>query len=114
VSVAQPPPKVDEDTERESNPVPMPEGARAHALGPDLILIEYPLPIADIPAEFTEAEQEVALLVFQGATDQEIASIRGVSAKTVSKQLEAIYRKLGVASRAELVLYLRRTPCVDD
>lgn len=112
--MAQPPSKDDEDMERESDSVPMPEGARAHLLGPDLVLIEYPLPIADVPAGFTEAEREVALLVFQGATDQEISSFRGVSAKTVSKQLEAIYRKLGIASRAELVLYLRRIPCVDD
>ena len=40
--------------------------------------------------------------MFEGATNQQIADARGVSVRTVSKQIEAIYRKLHVTSRAEL------------
>ncbi|MDQ3032586.1 MAG: helix-turn-helix transcriptional regulator [Myxococcota bacterium] len=78
------------------------------SLGPDLALIELPLPEAELPLALSDAEQDVALAVFEGATNQEIATARGVSVKTVGNQLESIYRKLHVTSRAELVLRLRR------
>lgn len=99
-----------ESKDPDSLALPLPDGAQVTRLGRDLALIELPLPFAEIPPALTEAEQDVALEVFRGATNREIADARGVSVRTVSKQLEAIYRKLGVSSRAELVLYLRRAP----
>lgn len=78
----------------------------ARVLGRSLLL-SFPLPQAGIPAALTEAEQDVALRVYRGASNAEIARERGVSSKTIGKQLESIYRKLGVSSRTELVLRLR-------
>ena len=48
-----------------------------------------------------------ALEVFRGASNAEIARHRGASVKTIANQLDTIYRKLAVTSRAELVLLLR-------
>jgi DNA-binding CsgD family transcriptional regulator len=55
----------------------------------------------------TDVEQEVALLVFEGASNEAIANRRGVSPKTVTNQRASVYRKLHVSSRAELVRRLQ-------
>lgn len=47
----------------------------------------------------TDRESEVLLWVSFGKTDAEIATILGVSPKTVGKHLERIYQKLGVENR---------------
>lgn len=86
--------------------VPMPQGADVEYLNDDLALLSFPLSGAEIPEALSAAEQEVALQVFTGASTKEIAHARGVSPRTVGNQLESIYRKLGVSSRAELVLRL--------
>ena len=86
--------------------LPMPAGAQVEYLGPELALLSFPIGEARIPNALTVAEQEVALQVYAGATNKQIAEARGVSPKTIGNQLESIYRKLGVSSRAELVLRL--------
>jgi DNA-binding CsgD family transcriptional regulator len=95
-------------TRRSEEEVPLPEGAWAEPLGDDLTLLTFPLPEAQLPDALTIAEQEVAVQVFAGASQRDIAEARGVSVKTIGNQLESIYRKLGVSSRVELVLRLRR------
>jgi DNA-binding CsgD family transcriptional regulator len=90
--------------------IPLPEGASVDFLGPDLALLELPEPEMRVPPALTQAEEDVALRVFRGETNESIARARGVSPKTVGNQLESIFRKLGVASRAELVLLLRHVP----
>lgn len=85
---------------------PMPAGAEVEYLTPELVLLSFPVREAKLPEALTVAEQEVALQVYAGATNKQIAEARGVSAKTIGNQLESIYRKLGVRSRAELVLRL--------
>ncbi len=50
----------------------------------------------------TPTEQQVAELVAAGKTNHEVARALHVSPKTVEWNLSKIYRKLGVASRAEL------------
>jgi len=60
----------------------------------------------DAPGSLTEAESAVVELVLQGLTTAQIAGARGVSKATVSSQLQSIYRKLGVTSRAELACKL--------
>jgi DNA-binding NarL/FixJ family response regulator len=87
--------------------VPLPEGAEVELLSDELALLSFPLAEAEIPDALSPTEQEVALQVYAGASNEEIARARGVSAKTVGNQLESIYRKLGVSSRIELVLRLR-------
>lgn len=51
---------------------------------------------------FTEAESEVALLLLKGLSLREIADVRETSNRTVRQQSLAVYRKAGVAGRAEL------------
>ncbi len=50
----------------------------------------------------TEAERDVVLGVVSGLSNAEIAARRSASPRTVANQLAAIFRKLGVDSRAEL------------
>ena len=56
----------------------------------------------------SEAEREVALLLVRGATNAEVAAARGTSERTVANQVQSLFRKLGVASRAELAARLQR------
>lgn len=88
----------------------LPEGAGVELLAPDLALLSLPLPEAALPEALSEAEQQIALHVYAGASNEDIAAARQVSVKTVDHQLQYLYRKLGVASRDELVLLLRGKP----
>lgn len=60
-------------------------------------------------AELTPAERDVAKLVASGYSNREIAQRRSASVNTVGNQLAAIYGKLGVSSRHELIARLART-----
>lgn len=55
----------------------------------------------------TPAEGEIAALLAQGHSRQEIARMRGVSAQTVASQLRTIFQKAGVNREAELVSIAR-------
>lgn len=55
--------------------------------------------------DLTSAEREVALLVLRGLSYKEIASVRGTTDRTVRVQALAIYRKAGVAGRAEMAAF---------
>lgn len=69
---------------------------------PDLVILSEPIaPPVEWP-ELTPAEAEVASLVLRGLDNRTIARERSVAPSTVSSQLEAIYRKLGIGSRSEL------------
>jgi len=52
--------------------------------------------------KLTEAEREVALLLLKGLSLREIAGLRETSERTVRQQALAVYRKAGLAGRAEL------------
>ena len=52
--------------------------------------------------KLSEAEREVALLLLKGLSLREIASLRETSERTVRQQSLAVYRKAGLAGRAEL------------
>jgi len=58
----------------------------------------------------SERELEIAELVGQALTNQQIAGRLGRSPHTVNYHLRQIFRKLGIASRVELVSLLRREP----
>lgn len=58
-------------------------------------------------AALTEAETRLALLVAEGASNQEAAAKLFVSVKTVEARLTRIYQKLDVRSRAQLATALR-------
>ncbi|MGH3117530.1 MAG: AAA family ATPase, partial [Gaiellales bacterium] len=55
----------------------------------------------------TAVEQQVALLVSQGASNQEVAARMFLSIKTIEASLTRIYRKLGIRSRTHLSSILR-------
>ena len=52
-------------------------------------------------AALTNREMEVLQWVVAGKTNQEIGLALGISEKTVEKHLDAVFKKLGVASRVE-------------
>ena len=56
-------------------------------------------------AELSRRESDVATMVARGHTNKEIAEILGISVKTVETHKTNIMRKLGIASRAELVRF---------
>ncbi|BFV56530.1 LuxR family transcriptional regulator [Kitasatospora sp. CMC57] len=53
-------------------------------------------------AGLSRREVQVALLVSEGCTNQQIAGRMGVSTKTVETYLSRIFRKLGIVSRAQV------------
>lgn len=78
-------------------------GSKEHLL----ILEEQPTVLS--PSSFsslglTDRESEVLLWLTRGKTDADIATILGVSPKTVGKHLERIYQKLGVENRTAAVM----------
>ena len=56
--------------------------------------------------ELTPAERDVVQLVARGLTNRDIAARRRVSIHTVGNQLAAVYGKLGMSSRYELIAWL--------
>jgi DNA-binding CsgD family transcriptional regulator len=58
--------------------------------------------LADVASPLTARELEVATAVARGATNREVAEVAGVSVRTVENQLQSVYRKLGLAGRADL------------
>jgi len=82
--------------------------AQALAMGPrQVALLRGPLTASHV-AQLTATERLVLEQVLRGASAGEIARRRRRSARTVTNQLCAIYEKLGVHSRRELLL--RVTP----
>jgi DNA-binding CsgD family transcriptional regulator len=57
-------------------------------------------------ASFSPREKEVAALLLQGKSNQQIALALGITARTAEFHLTHIYARLGVASRAEAILAL--------
>ncbi|MFF4239319.1 AAA family ATPase [Actinomadura geliboluensis] len=53
-------------------------------------------------AALSDGERRIAVLVGQGATNQQVATRLFLSVKTVEASLTRIYRKLGIRSRAQL------------
>jgi DNA-binding CsgD family transcriptional regulator len=49
-------------------------------------------------------EGEVALLISQAGTNRDIACALGISEKTVEHHISAIFHKLGLRSRTQLVV----------
>ena len=54
------------------------------------------------PLGLTPTEEQVAQLVADGKTNNEVAAELFLSRRTVEDNLSRIYRKLGLRSRAEL------------
>lgn len=65
-------------------------------------------PVGRVDSQLTDAEAAVARLAVRGQSNKQIAKTRNCSSRTVGNLLARAYAKLGVASRAELTLALRR------
>ena len=59
-----------------------------------------------VSGDLTPREQEVLKMVAWGHTNKEIASILGITVKTVETHKANVMEKLGISSRAELVRYV--------
>ena len=58
------------------------------------------------PEGLSAAERQVASEAASGLSNAAIGKKRGRSPRTIANQLASIYRKLGIASRAELATHL--------
>jgi DNA-binding CsgD family transcriptional regulator len=66
------------------------------------------LPLArDLAPSFTGREREIVDLLMQGKTNRQIAQELGIAEATVKKHLHHVFRKLGVRSRALLIVEQR-------
>lgn len=72
--------------------------------GQEVLLIGFEVPRG--PPTLTPAEHEVASLLVLGKRNREIAEARGTTVRTINKQVESLYLKLGVRSRSQLALVM--------
>ncbi len=89
--------------------LPVPPGLRAtrvEGLSGDYVVLSRPIEPASLPIELSDAEADVARRILAGEANETIARARGTSLRTVANQVASIFRKLGVASRTELVAKL--------
>jgi DNA-binding CsgD family transcriptional regulator len=56
------------------------------------------------PPSFTGREREIVDLLMEGKSNRQIAQALGIAEATVKKHLHHVYRKLGVRSRALLIV----------
>lgn len=96
---------------RPRDPEPLPErppsGLRLSRLAvgtAEVVVLSYPVAAQAELSRLTTAESEIVSLLVRGCSNAEIAAHRGTTVRTVSKQVDSVYKKLGVHSRAELAL----------
>ncbi len=73
--------------------------------GEQLAVLSYPVRLA-APAKLTAAEREIVERIARGETNADIARARRTSLRTVANQVAALFKKLDVSSRRELVAKL--------
>ena len=71
--------------------------------GEEFVVCSFPLARPACFSELTAAELAVTEAVLEGLSTREIARQQALSKRTVENQLGRVYRKLGIASRGELV-----------
>lgn len=76
--------------------------------GTELEVISDDVPAHHDDLRLTPAEREVARLVADGSSNEEIARQRGTSVRTVEKQVASCLRRLGARTRTELIARLQR------
>jgi DNA-binding CsgD family transcriptional regulator len=81
--------------------------------GKRLFIVSYPKSSMDQRdprdepwCRLTPAEHAVVVLLLEGRTPAQVARERGTSVRTVTKQIDSAYRRLGAHSRNELALLL--------
>jgi DNA-binding CsgD family transcriptional regulator len=76
--------------------------------GTRFVLFEWSAGAQAEPLGLTPAEREVLAHLVRGDSNAAIAEARRTRTRTVANQIAAIFRKLGVHSRAELIARLVR------
>ena len=71
--------------------------------GESLVVLSYPIGKSATFEPLTPAEQEILVHVAASCSNEYIAARRRTSARTVANQIAAMFRKLGVGSRRELL-----------
>jgi DNA-binding NarL/FixJ family response regulator len=66
------------------------------------------------PGKLTASETEIVKMISQGLTTKEIASQRNLSFHTVITHRKNIFRKLGINSTSELMMYAMRNGLIDN
>jgi DNA-binding NarL/FixJ family response regulator len=90
-------------------PAVPPPSLVAYEIEPGKVLFVHSIPKATVEG-LTPAEGEVLAFLLDGYDNASIAEARKTSPRTVANQVASIFRKLGVASRAELAAKLSATP----
>jgi DNA-binding NarL/FixJ family response regulator len=89
---------------------PRVQSAQFRFAGRDFLVVSLAGDEPELLADLPPAERDVALAVLRGRSNAEIARARGTSLGTIAKQVASIFRRLGVASRAELAGRLSAAP----
>jgi DNA-binding CsgD family transcriptional regulator len=72
-------------------------------------IASIPRPDLCLSPLLTSTEYAVTRLLADGHSRSEIAALRNASTRTVANQVSAVFRKLGVSGRLELLAYAART-----
>jgi DNA-binding NarL/FixJ family response regulator len=72
-------------------------------------IASIPRPDLCLSPLLTSTEYAVTRLLADGQSRSEIAALRNASTRTVANQVSAVFRKLGVSGRLELLAYAART-----
>ena len=86
------------------------DGVRAWTLelsGETFAVVRTPVRGHELAPQLTSAELDIVRGLVRGERNRAIAIRRGTSERTVANQIAALYAKLGVMSRTELLVRLR-------
>ena len=72
----------------------------------EFAVLSFPAAPLEAPHALSEAERQIVAAVLQGKSNEDIARERGTSARTVANQIQNVFGKLSVTSRAELAARL--------
>ncbi len=78
-----------------------------------LDVCSFPRPDQELPRELSEAEQDVVRLLVEGHSQADIAARRGTAGRTAGNQIGAVFAKLGVTGRLELIPLLMKRAATD-
>jgi DNA-binding CsgD family transcriptional regulator len=84
------------------------EARRVVISGFELVVLSFRTVPAELPEDLSRAEREVLGWLLRGDSNAEVAAKRRTAVRTAANQVASIFRKIGVASRAELAARLAR------
>lgn len=71
-------------------------------------------PSSDLVVNFSKREKEVARLMLEGLTDQDIADQLFISINIARTHIKNVYKKLGISTRSRAILELCNRPQLLD